>query len=278
MLTHLTGHTASDRKWNEDTYAMADSYLFVLDGATGLGENDIMGTGDDAKWFVEQIKERLVRELPGALSIQDILERAIVELRQQYEKRNPQVQKADIPSAGIALFRQRQDQLEFFGMGDCRGIVELTDGSYECLYDKRLEALDHQVIEQMKKLSMERKLPFLQTRAMVQKELRINREKRNTEDGYCALDLNSICVKQATVRVWKCNNVKRILSMSDGMAEVFAFNLYANEGELMDAVRQDVTGTILALFAAQDRDAACDEVPRLKKRDDTTVAYAEIGE
>ena len=27
------------------------SFMFVIDGATGLGENDVMGTGDDARWF-----------------------------------------------------------------------------------------------------------------------------------------------------------------------------------------------------------------------------------
>ncbi len=47
MLEHIIRYTYSERAFNEDVCAADASFMFVIDGATGLGENDVMGTGDD---------------------------------------------------------------------------------------------------------------------------------------------------------------------------------------------------------------------------------------
>ena len=52
MFSNIIVRSTSDKEYNEDGYGFRDDVVFVIDGATGLGENNYMGYGDDAKWFV----------------------------------------------------------------------------------------------------------------------------------------------------------------------------------------------------------------------------------
>lgn len=46
--------------------------------------------------------------------------------------------------------------------------------------------------------------------------------------------------------------------------------------QLLDAVDQDPLKVFKDLYDLQEQDALCSKVPRLKKRDDTTLAYAKV--
>ena len=173
----------------------------------------------------------------------------------------------DMPSACIALFRVSEDQLEFFGLGDTCGIVELNDGEIIMISDEKLEALDQGVIREMQRISAERGIPLAESRPFVQDQLIHNRNLRNTQEGYYALDLRDVGVDQ----------VKRIACMSDGFSQILEYPGHQDIAALLDRIEHDHLKTAEELYALQEADADCQVVPRLKKRDDATLTFARIA-
>lgn len=278
MLEHIIRYTYSERAFNEDVCAADASFMFVIDGATGLGENDVMGTGDDARWFAETMKANIERRIHNAdMPLSQIVREAVKEARRAYVLDVEEMNQIDMPSACIALFRVSEDRLEFFGLGDTCGIVELNDGEIIMISDEKLEALDQGVIREMQRISAERGIPMAESRPFVQDQLIHNRNLRNTQEGYYALDLRDVGVDHAVVRTWPLDQVKRIACMSDGFSQILEYPGHQDIAALLDRIEHDHLKTAEELYALQEADADCQVVPRLKKRDDATLTFARIA-
>lgn len=276
MFNNIKAHTYSDKKWNEDVFAVGNSYLLVIDGATGLGKNNVMGVGDDAMWFAHLMKEEISNRINENISLSDIVTKAIEKVQSAYAMDIDEVEKIDMPSGCIALFRERDDNIEFFGLGDTCGVIEFNDGSIEVISDKNLEQLDQTVIEKMQLLSKEQAIPFLDTRKLVNDDLIQNRKKRNTEDGYYALDLTLDSIPHAINRIWKKSEIKRIACMSDGFYQIMGYSIYSSLADLLDSIQKEEINVFDRLKEEQENDRDCIIVPRFKLRDDMTMAYAEV--
>lgn len=276
MFNNIKAHTYSDKKWNEDVFAVGNSYLLVIDGATGLGKNNVMGVGDDAMWFAHLMKEEISNRINENISLSDIVTKAIEKVQSAYAMDIDEVEKIDMPSGCIALFRERDDNIEFFGLGDTCGVIEFNDGSIEVISDKNLEQLDQTVIEKMQLLSKEQAIPFLDTRKLVNDDLIKNRKKRNTEDGYYALDLTLDSIPHAINRIWKKSEIKRIACMSDGFYQIMGYSIYSSLADLLDSIQKEEINVFDRLKEEQENDRDCIIVPRFKLRDDMTMAYAEV--
>lgn len=277
MFTHRFAHTYSDKIMNEDVFSIGKHHLFVIDGATGLGKNDLMGLGDDARWFAQEMKRHLEASLHLNEDLESIVLRSIKKICDEYDLNPDQINKIDMPSACIALFRERNDFLEFYGLGDTCGVIELMDHSVEMVTDSVLEALDDKVIRTMQKISKEKKIPLLQTRPDVNAMLIEHRKLRNTPNGYYALDLSETGARHAVKKCWPLSDVCRVACMSDGFSQIMDFDYCNSMSQLLDAVDQDPLKVFKDLYDLQEQDALCSKVPRLKKRDDTTLAYAKVN-
>ena len=86
MLEHLIQYTHSDKRYNEDVSAVGNDYMFVIDGATGLGANDVMGCGDDARWFAQTMKEHIQKHIHDELPLTEIVCQAIRDTRSRYRQ------------------------------------------------------------------------------------------------------------------------------------------------------------------------------------------------
>ena len=138
MLEHLIQYTHSDKRYNEDVSAVGNDYMFVIDGATGLGANDVMGCGDDARWFAQTMKEHIQKHIHDELPLTEIVCQAIRDTRSRYRQDVEKMKKIDMPSGCIALFRLKDKKLEFFGLGDTCGVIELRDGQILMIADNSL--------------------------------------------------------------------------------------------------------------------------------------------
>lgn len=276
MLEHLIQYTHSDKRYNEDVSAVGNDYMFVIDGATGLGANDVMGCGDDARWFAQTMKEHIQKHIHDELPLTEIVCQAIRDTRSRYRQDVEKMKKIDMPSGCIALFRLKDKKLEFFGLGDTCGVIELRDGQILMIADERLEALDHSVIQEMVRISAERGIPLSETRPFVKDQLIYNRNLRNTEKGYYALDLTEAGPAHAFVRTWPVESVRRIACMSDGFSQILDYPGHHDLSALLDAIEADHEQVARQLYDLQEEDSACRVVPRLKKRDDATMTFAKI--
>lgn len=276
MFNNIISKSISDRKYNEDVYGYGDNFVFVIDGATGLGENDCMGYGDDAKWFVENVASYLNNHVSSG-SIVECLQTVCEKLYAEYCAKLKCTQKvAYMPSSCISLFRIIDDKIEYYGLGDTMGYIEFLDGSYEIFYDSKLVALDNYAISEMVKIANEKGISPVEARKYIQEILVHNRSLLNTKDGYYSLELTGSGLKHAICKSWNVKDVKRVCCMSDGFYEVLDYGLYDNIQDVVNKVECDCEGIFSQLYQAQEKDALGYMVPRFKLRDDTTVVYAKV--
>ena len=107
-------------------------------------------------------------------------------------------------------------------------------------------------------------------------QLIYNRNLRNTEKGYYALDLTEAGPAHAFVRTWPVESVRRIACMSDGFSQILDYPSHHDLSALLDAIEADHEQVARQLYDLQEEDSACRVVPRLKKRDDATMTFAKI--
>ncbi len=253
-------------------YFISQILVFLIDGATGLSNNEVMSK-DDAHWFSNRLKEEIVKRLKMD-SIVEIVKESIWSIQNEYKLDVHTLAKQDMPSGCISLFRERNAQVEYFGLGDCVGFIEWMDGTVETLFDDRIEKMDNEVISKMKELSIQYNIPFLQTRKYVNSILLENRNARNRKDGFYALDLTMDGFKGAIYKSWPSETIKRVACMSDGLYQITSFFPKWSTKEVLNSMQEDIDNLFTTLYTEQERDADCIRVPRLKIRDDTTGVFA----
>ena len=265
----------------EDAVGWGETYIFAIDGASGLTGRSVMGAESDAAWFARGVRDGLC----GALDAEhqrptgDILEELLQGLRSEFHSRAGTEVPPDAPSAGIALFREIGDRVEFFGLGDCVGLARLTDGSVACSQDRELSALDGAVIRRMEELHRTTGRPLLDTRELVSEQLLRNRMLRNQPGGYWILDLTGApCVLNARVCSWPRSCVTGVSVCSDGFFQLVSpFGLLSDGEALQEAMeRRTLASLAEELKAAQERDRDGNQYPRLEFRDDLCALTASV--
>ena len=274
-------YPGNPKKPNEDAIGYGKDYCFALDGASCLSGVNVMDPESDAAWMVRNVAAALCQRLSAGddRPTEEILTEILMPLREQYFAKLAELgtdEPDDSPSAGFSLFRQRNGQLEFFGLGDCVGMASLPDRKTFCWLDHDLPNLDNQVLEEMMRLHKEIGLPVIQTRSLCMDILLANRKMRNHPEGYWILDLaNPEGLLQAEKRVWALTEPITVASFSDGFAQLTeVFALYKGYPKLFDAIQStDLEALWEELKQAQDADADCDDYPRFKLRDDTCAIW-----
>ena len=267
----------------EDAIGFGKGYCFVIDGASGLSKVNIVDEQSDAAWFATQVKEKLCARLedddrtPTATIISDIIK----ELNDTYV--NALAEKgmeppSDSPSAGITLFRQMDGRIEFFGLGDCTGVLRKTDGEVIVLKDTRLSILDEQVLRKMAEMHHQTGISVLDAREKCNDLLLLNRSMRNKDGGYWILDLSGDGVEHALICSWPENSVKTFFACSDGFAQLTdVFGIYKDYAELLEeAENTDLIKLCDTLFTAQTQDHEANRFPRFKFRDDTSCLWGKL--
>ena len=268
----------------EDAVGCGRRFLFAMDGASGLTGSRLMDAGTDAAWFAAGVREGLCRELErdDSRPTGEILGAVTAALRRAYEARAAALGAEvppDAPSAGIALFRELADgTVEFFGLGDCVGVVRTRDGRTSWSCDTALPALDGAVIARMAALHKAGGCTVLEAREQCGELLLRNREKRNTPGGYWILDPSGAGIPHARVLRWRSEEVESVSAFSDGFAQrVSPFRLEGDWGLLHDRMTKTPLETLLAqLYDAQDADPDGNRFPRLKFRDDACALWAKV--
>jgi hypothetical protein len=264
---------------NEDRLGWGDNFLFVIDGATGLTGQSIMG-GSDAAWLAERTAQYLTCALPQMnLDLAAILQGAAARQKSVFDARWQKVCPGlppDYPSAGMAVFRLRGDRLEYAGLGDCTAVVELVNGRTEVLSETALTDLDQVVLEQMADLTRTTGCTMAQAREQVNDLLIAHRNLKNTPDGYWIFDPSGAGIPHARRRSWLWKDVASFSAMTDGFAQLVSpFGLLEDLPALHKALQtQSLKELSGALFSAQNQDWSCSRFPRFKPRDDTAVIWA----
>lgn len=274
MFNYISAKTFSEKKFNEDEYYTSDDFIFVLDGASGLTKLNVM-TEDDAYWFVNRLKEEIIRR-KGYERIVDIVCESVEAVRDEYKLDFSKMDKREMPAACLSLFRIKDQKLQYFGLGDSVGIIEKVNGEVECYFDENIERLDMVAFLEMKRISEKQDIPFLSARKFVNNILLQNRDFRNKENGFYALDLTLDWLPGFTYKEWDLNEISRVTCMSDGFYQFFSFKREECINKLIDLMELDLSSCFKELYKLQEEDYTCEKILRSRKRDDTTAIIARV--
>ncbi len=267
----------------EDAIGFGDNFIFALDGASCLTGINLVHEKSDAHWFAQKVRDGLCRELSKDedVSVEEILRGIIAPLREEYlrgaEDKGIPIPD-DSPSAGIALFRVSEGFLEFYGLGDCVGVVATKDGKAQWLNDSSLSSLDKIVIDKMAQIHKETGTPVTQARTLCTDLLIKHRSLKNKPEGYHILDPFGDGIDHACKMRIPLEDVVSVSVFSDGFAQLSeVFGVYGDFAQLHNAMNSHSLAELCEkLFALQDNDPACNSYPRFKLRDDTCAVFAEV--
>lgn len=251
----------SDRgnRRNEDLWGQAGDYVWLLDGATGLGPSrfDEM---TEAEWFVAQVSAYL-QDAKG--DTRTVLAGAINAARSAYAglgewPENP----ATLPSAGLMMVRRDGDEIEFASLADVKAYVIMTDGTRRVFGGGAIEALDARALEILRQVQADHgPLDLTAARVHLDPTLKAHRAKMNTEGGYWVLGLDPACLQGLEVTRLPAQSIRHILLATDGF-----YDLWEQYGADFD--------TVLARLIDGEGDAVVAELRAIERADPDAVRYA----
>lgn len=234
----------------------------------------------NAKWFVDNIKNCIARNVNGNLSIPEIIKQSIDEVKNKLMNYDLGIiDKVDQPSASLAMIRKNNDEIEIFSLGDCTILIETVDKKVIRIYDDSVSKLDNEIVAKMIQLSKEKNISIEHTRILLNNDLINNRYKKNTESGYWILGFDEEALKNSYYKKWNMKDIKRICIFSDGFADFYeSMGLaddYINFYKILSET--DVNKLYLRLRREQEEDSDCNIHPRLKKKDDASILIFNVS-
>lgn len=267
---------------NEDRYGAVGNAAWVLDGATGLAGRALFTGGSDARHFVVAVDDALHRLATGAEAplthwVRGAIRRAACELDLMTVAEG--AQPWELPTASMALVRERDGHLEYATLGDCKVIVEAGDDVLVATENTRLEQLDRRLVEEIKALHRRGVRGFQDVFAALMGQLRALRARVNTPGGYWVLGASEAAADHLDQGVVDVGGVRHALLVSDGFYRlVDTFRLLTARELLQTAVDAGLSSLHAELRALEAADPDCTAYPRLKPADDATALLLRLNE
>lgn len=269
VLGAVSASGAPDRP-NEDGYGTAGRFAWVIDGATGLGDEALLDAPSDAAWLTGVLHECLSAEAENAAAPLDLLRIAadVAMRRFEAERRRPPRERYEIPTAAIILARFG-DTIEVVDMGDCGMFIEAGGGL------SRVGGSDKQ--RQWEADSAQRLMSGGAGRTPeVTQYLRKVRNTANTGEGYGVFAPDHGCLRWARHHVLGAREGRALL-LSDGFeAAIDDYALFDGPG-LVEAAAHDPAAVLARVRAVEADDPHCTRYPRFKRSDDATALAISFG-
>ena len=268
---------------NEDAIKHSDSYLIIIDGATGLSDINVMAPLSDAEWFSHTAAETLAKKLddpsyPTSEALVSTSKELLAKYREQFAKQTTKDfpdNLAALPSAAMALLREKNGALEYWGFGDCKAFIKLKHKKGILLEDKALENLDQQAINQMVKLS--KTMSMKNAREQIADILMHNRNLQGKDGGYEAYNLYFTDPQKAAQAEFDLSEVESVSLYSDGFLDmVYTFGLINSVDDLHQDLSSGKNMDQLAtkMREIQSSDSQMEKYPRFKIKDDASAIFA----
>ena len=274
----LTKGGKSDNE-NEDCVYLCDDFGFVMDGATGLLKENITNCVSDAKWYVEEFKNFLIKNLKTKKNLKEIMKDGITYVSNTYNNIEGATSVKSKPSSGIALFRKNENNIEYFILGDCQLIIKDKKDIITKLQLNDLPKLDNINIGRMVKIAKEKNINVIDARPLINDYLVETRLTQNTNNGYWILSDDINAVDHALHGTLNLKDIKQIICLTDGFSqlyEVFKVFTYEELVNLINNKKISLDNLYDTLFTLQENDSNCNRYPRFKIRDDASIFNYEL--
>ncbi|GAA0106104.1 hypothetical protein UT300013_27280 [Paraclostridium sordellii] len=266
-------------KYNEDIIGVNPFGAWVLDGATGLNNKNLVSKKSDANWYVNWWNNYLHQNISKKSTLKEIMMDGIEKIKNEYYKvvDKNKIEKIDTPSSSISAVKFYDDKLEYFLLGDCALHFKIKD-NIKIIKDRSLCYLDKLVYDQMEALPNLDKLSYEDIKTKVMSTIICNRLKKNTKEGYWILDFDKCAINNALNGFIEIEEDIKLMLISDGFSCISDRYNEIDELDLLNEVEKSGVGIIYEkLREIEKNDYSTIKFPRFKISDDSSCIYLDIS-
>ncbi len=266
-------------KYNEDIIGTTPKGVWVLDGATGLNNKNLVCKESDAKWYVTWWNEYLNENIDKNKNLKDIVKEGIRLINKEYEEKleNSEITKLDKPSSSLCVVKFHQDNIEYLILGDC-ALHTLESDKVSIIKTQSLQELDNKVYEKMESLPDLWNISHEEIKDRVMDIIINNRLKKNTKEGYWILEFEEEAVDNALYGSITIDKNISIMLTSDGFSCISDRYALIKDKELIKEVkRHGVSNIYSKLRGFEEEEFSVNKFPRFKIKDDSSCIFLDIN-
>ncbi|MCE9649299.1 MAG: protein phosphatase 2C domain-containing protein [Parvibaculum sp.] len=266
----------SAHKPNEDAFGHGRSHAWVIDGATGVADSELLDGPSDAHWLARTAGALFAEqaELYGG-DLAGLTRAAIEEMACRFAAGRSRAPNGryELPSAAMMMVHSDGANIHCANFADCRLALLADDGETVILGDHHQ---DREAASKARTASLLSKIaegddPFASPDIM--RFLRRARDYQNREDGYWILGLDPCAVD--FMRSWTLPLTKPVtgLLMSDGFAAIAYDYERIKPADLVARTLDEGLAAIVQAIRGVERedDPRMRRYPRFKCCDDATA-------
>ncbi len=258
---------------NEDVATLTNDAAWVLDGATGLTDEQYTPCETDATWYVKQVDAYLrahaCDDAPLTEILRDCVEHVAAEFAALVDDPDA-VDAADEPSAAIALVRWDEEGVEFVVLGDASFVVR-RGREFDATFGQGPRHMDESALIQLERRKTADGKTHAEAFEAILPTLETMRRAKNTLDGYWTLSLDPDAVDHA--RSGERPGVSDCCLFTDGFEPlVRPYDVFRDWGKASAFIRQEGPAAAMDRIRTIERnDPECEQHPRFKQYDDAAV-------
>ena len=227
-------------KYNEDIAAISPYGAWVIDGATGLNNKNLVSEESDAKWYVNWWNTYLHNNINRKESLKDIIGDGIEIITEEYYKLigNEKIEKIDLPSAACSIIKFHEDKIEYLVLGDCTLFFK-DEESLIALKDEILCVYDKKVYDFIGQLADSENMTFAEKKEKVMPIIVDNRLKKNTKEGYWILGFDKEVTNNCIYGFMELKTNAQIMLTSDGFSCAYDRYEIISEEEIIQLAKDE---------------------------------------
>lgn len=256
---------------NEDRCGAKGRFAWVIDGATGLGDDELIDGPSDAAWLAGQMDAAFREFADTAAGPAALLATAALICAEKFvaQRRRAPAERYELPTAAVLLAEFGAEGIALAELGDCAVYVEADGALTRFGGTERGRALEQQNAQNMMVAGGGRS-------PQVVSFLRKVRNMANMPGGYPIFAPEVGAADGARLHHLPVLAGDALL-ISDGYeAAIEDYALYDGKG-LLAAARTDVRTPLDALREVEAADPDCRRFPRFKPSDDASALLVHFG-
>ncbi|WP_434796527.1 hypothetical protein [Terrisporobacter vanillatitrophus] len=264
--------------YNEDMVGLCKKGAWVLDGATGLNNKNLISKESDAKWYVSWWNQYLQENVSKDISLKEIVLEGLENIKKEYllKLNELKIENLDLPSASAIIIKFYKDKLEYIIFGDCTLLLNKLDENIK-IKDERVCKLDEKVFLKMEKLNKSSNLTILEKKDILLPFIIENRLKKNSDKGYWILEFNKDAVEKSIHGYIDIEDEVKIMMSSDGFSCAWdRYNIF-EENEMIEVGKSkgiEYINEKIRELEKKDNNGMI--FPRFKESDDSSCVYLHI--
>ena len=266
---------------NEDNCFAGEDFLFVIDGATGLYDNNLFQVGSDAQWLTGFLSKFLIKELPNKDKLLvDIVNEGVKKVCEEFDSLITDSTQKNIsyPSATCTIVRINRGKLEYLIIGDSPLLIKMKSDKVEELSEFKLRKLDDIALAETVNISKQKNISISQSIVYIKDTLRKHRSLLNTPEGYNSICRDDKVASRSLYGEIVFEDVSLVVVLSDGFAQHYSLlNCSENPVDFLNQLmKKPVEELYSEIISVQNSDKDYNLYPRFKNSDDATIVIGYI--